>query len=519
MNKTYSFFLIIAIGLLPMLLTAQANKVNPNGYNKFYYGNKQISSEGLMRNGKPDGYWKTYYVNGKMKSEGLRTNFELDSTWVFYDDKGNISKKISYKYGKKNGYCVEYKFVGDSVKLNTVVAKELYVNDLRQGISEYYYDDGKLFQQINFVDNQKQGKGIEYDKNGRIISLFKFRHDIMVAKERINRYNKQHEKQGTWKEFFPNGKLKQESYYRKGFLHGYVKTYNNKGKVLLSERYINGELYVEKPSDKTKVDFRKEYYKNGKLKTSGAFKENVKVGVHRDFSNDGKVVSAKTYSSSGWVMADGIVDKKGKRQGEWKYFFKSGKLKVIGSYKNGRRVGFWKFLYENGQEEQSGTYSKKGRPEGEWKWYFENGKLLRKEELTKGKLDGNYVEYDDNEAIVAKGLYVDGLKEGEWYYHLGDIIEEGNYKFDRKDGEWIHHYEDKEVQFIGSYLDGDENGVHKYFYQNGNIKMLGEYSMGKRHNQWKFFDEEGVLRTTITYRLGEEQKIDGKKIEKEKNRK
>ena len=63
-------------------------------------------------------------------------------------------------------------------------------------------------------------------------------------------------------------------------------------------------------------------------------------------------------------------------------------------------------------------------------------------------------------------------------------------------------------------VDGEENGEHRYFYPNGNIKMQGDYSMGKRHNQWKFFDEDGILRTTITYRLGEEQKIDGKKIER-----
>jgi len=43
-------------------IRAQKKQVNPNGYNKFYYPNGQISSEGMMRNGKPDGYWITYYV-------------------------------------------------------------------------------------------------------------------------------------------------------------------------------------------------------------------------------------------------------------------------------------------------------------------------------------------------------------------------------------------------------------------------------------------------------------------------
>ena len=514
MNKIYILLITINFGLLPALLNAQANKVNLNGYNKFYYGNGQISSEGLMRNGKPDGFWKTYYVNGKIKSKGQRKSFELDSTWAFYDDKGNFTKKINYKYDKKNGYYLVYKLINDSVKRNIIKSKELYVNDLRQGFSEYYYDNGKLHERISFIDNQKQGEGREFNPAGNIITLFKFRHDIMVVKERINRYNKQGEKYGSWKEFYLSGKLKKESYYKKGFLNGYVKSYSERGKALSSDRYVNGKLYIEKINTKTKLDFRKEYHDNGKIKISGAFRKNKPVGVHREFSTKGKVTATKTYSSRGWVMADGIVDKKGKRQGIWKYYFKSGKRKVIGRYKNGRRIGDWKFYYENGQEEQSGTYNSKGRPEGFWKWYFENGNMLREEEQTNGKLDGDYSEYASDGTIVAKGLYVEGSKEGVWYYHLGDIIEEGNYKADLKDGEWVHHYSNKEKQFVGRYVDGEENGEHRYYYPNGNLKIQGDYSMGKRHKQWKFFNEEGIIRTTITYRLGEELKIDGKIIER-----
>ena len=510
------YILLIIIILTPVLISAQANKVNPNGYNKFYYGNGQISCEGLMRNGKPDGFWKTYYVNGKIKSKGQRKNYELDSTWVFYDDKGNFTKKINYKYGKKNGYYSTYKFVKDSINRNVLISKELYVNDLRQGFSEYYYNNGQLYERISFVDNQKQGKGIEYDYDGRIITLYKYRHDIMVAKERINRYDKEGKKYGVWKEFYASGKIKKESNYKKGFLNGYVKTYSEKGKILSSERYISGKLYIEKTTAKTKVDFRKEYDKNGKLKSSGAYRKNKPVGVHRKYSDKGKVISSKTYSSRGWVMADGIVDKKGKRQGAWKYYFKNGKIKVSGNYRNGRRVGKWEFHYENGKMEQSGNYNKKGRPEGEWKWYYENGNLLREEILINGKLDGNYTEYAQDGTIIAKGLYVDGLKEGKWYFHLGDIIEEGNYKADLKDGEWNHKYDSETKQFTGTYVDGDEHGLHIYYYSNGKIKMQGEYSMGKRHNTWKFYDEDGILRTTITYRLGEEQKIDGRLIEKKK---
>ena len=80
--KRFLFFLLIIVHI-PFY--AQKEKVNPNGYNVFYFPNGNISSEGTLRKGKPDGYWKTYYENGELKSEGYRKDFLLDSVWKFYN--------------------------------------------------------------------------------------------------------------------------------------------------------------------------------------------------------------------------------------------------------------------------------------------------------------------------------------------------------------------------------------------------------------------------------------------------
>src|SRR5471030_1043862 len=93
----------IVLFLFPSVLFAQPNQnINPNGYNKFYYDNGKISSEGTMRDGKPDGYWKTYSEMGVIKSEGNRKNFQLDSIWKFYNEKGKLAFEFNYKEGKKN---------------------------------------------------------------------------------------------------------------------------------------------------------------------------------------------------------------------------------------------------------------------------------------------------------------------------------------------------------------------------------------------------------------------------------
>src|ERR1700741_1241988 len=97
-------YLNIFLFLFSTVLFAQSTQtILPNGFNTFYYDNGEISSEGMLRDGKPDGYWKTYSVNGVIKSEGNRKNFQLDSVWKFYNEKGILAFEFNYKDGKKNG--------------------------------------------------------------------------------------------------------------------------------------------------------------------------------------------------------------------------------------------------------------------------------------------------------------------------------------------------------------------------------------------------------------------------------
>jgi len=121
-------------------LYSQDTAVIKNGYQKFYYKSKVLSSEGTMRNGQPDGYWKAYYENGKLKSEGNRKNFDLDSLWIFYSEKGQRLLDVNYKDGKKNGIKTTY--------LEQEMIREMFKNDIKEGFSRYYYPDGKIKMEI-----------------------------------------------------------------------------------------------------------------------------------------------------------------------------------------------------------------------------------------------------------------------------------------------------------------------------------------------------------------------------------
>ncbi|MEX0598564.1 MAG: hypothetical protein WD512_18930, partial [Candidatus Paceibacterota bacterium] len=303
------FFLLFTLLLLfPSLLSQDMVK---DGFTRFYYPNNQVSSEGYMRNGKPDGYWKTYNVSGVLKSEGLRSDFLLDSTWTFYKENGEIDEKIDYKYGKKNGYSFKYSY--KISPLPVIISKELYVNDLKEGKAFYFYEEGKLKEELSYFNGKKQGPGKEYDYNGTVITLFEYNNNYIISREKINRVDAQGKKQGVWKTFYADGKVEKEMKYIDDKLDGYYKEFNENGNLVLSLKYLDGKIIVSQDdiAKQEEIDFRRQFDNNGNLTASGGFKDNKPVGVHRSYDNQGKIINAIIYDDFANQISEGLVDESG----------------------------------------------------------------------------------------------------------------------------------------------------------------------------------------------------------------
>ena len=374
LNTFFKLVFLFTIGLAFSSFAQKSDTLLKNGYQKFNYPNGNLSSEGLIREGKPDGYWKAYYENGKLKSEGNRKEFELDSVWKFYNENGRMILEINYRKGKKNGIRTSY--------LDKETIRENYKNDVKDGFTRYYYQDGKLKLEVPFVKGTEQGFGKEYATDGTIITLTEYKKGFIVDRLKINRKDKNGLKQGKWYTFYDNGNIRLEGTYRDDLKDGYFKEYTESGDFLKISKYAMGELQPD-AVEIAKLQVRNEYYPDGKLKVSAMYRNEIPEGIRREYKPDGTIEKSVLYSN-GKISGEGMMLDNGNKDGQWKEYFADGSLKAEGNYDDGKPIGPWKYYHLNGKIEQNGKYNKQGKPDGNWKWYYEDGKLLRDENYHNG---------------------------------------------------------------------------------------------------------------------------------------
>jgi antitoxin component YwqK of YwqJK toxin-antitoxin module len=507
------------------------SQTNQNGYNKFYYDNGALSSEGNMKDGKPDGYWKNYYKNGKVKTEGNRKDFLLDSIWKFYSENGKITKSISYKEGKKNGYT----FVFDTAQ--KPVSREIFVNDIKQGVTKYFYPSGKTKQTLPYVNGKPDGISYELDEDSTVISISRYITGILQGIERINRKDSEGKKQGTWKDFYNDGKVKKEQRFNDDVLDGYVKEYDQKDNLIKINKYSIGKEIKNAP-ELAVLEIFKQYYDDGTLKYEGPYADGYPVGTHyhyrqkfqcdsllykRDDSTDVWIKkwvcrnvpvpdSAITYNE-GIVIERGAVDSTRQKIGIITEYHNTGEFRAKGLYVAGNKNGEWIYYYPNGKIEQKGVYDKKGRPKGVWRWYYENEALMREESYVNGKREGPMTDYTEEGKILTKGEYFDGMKQGIWVYETPEYKEIGKFTDDKQDSMWRSFYMPKgKPRFEGKFINDEPEGLHTWYYENGAKMFFGNYAGGLKQGDWRYFDENGYNYLTVTYDNDIETKFQGVKV-------
>lgn len=499
-----AFVFGIVLGLTSCCVSAQDSTVV-----EYRYPGGQISSRGALKGGLPAGYWVSFYEDGTRKSEGNWTEGKLDGEWVFYDVRGRVQQTLHYERGMKDGEEQLWDSTG------VLSRSRPWVRDSLEGWERVYDGQGVEIQRIPWVSGKKEGIALTFasedGEQGRIVRRSGYRDDLLRWVEDVNGYDDQGRKSGKWMTFWPNGRVRVEGPWERGLQEGVFKYFSRAGDLERTETYRRGERVLDAP-ESVALDFRRAYHPNGEVSRTGPWREDVPMGTHRFFDDQGHLVEVKVFRE-GVLDATGMLDSLGRRTGMWTMFWTDGARRSEGGFLDGKREGPWTFYARDGRVEQEGEY-REGEWHGRWRWYHPDGGLHRDERYSRGREQGYFVELSMAGDTLARGEYERGLKQGPWLEHVNDDRREGVYLDGERDGTWRHYYGDGAVRFEGRFLVGIAVGQHVTYWPSGIRASVGDYEGGLQEGNWRYFDASGVVQLVRQYEAGRIVRVNGAKTDR-----
>ncbi|MFI5148504.1 MAG: toxin-antitoxin system YwqK family antitoxin [Bacteroidia bacterium] len=152
-----------------------------------------------------------------------------------------------------------------------------------------------------------------------------------------------------------------------------------------------------------------EKWKNGKDKSTGAYKMDIPVSANASKEDLAKI-SAQLV-----------------KVGTWKYWFESGQLQAEENYTDGLRSGIQKSWYTNGKPESVVDLNAKTAIY----WYDNGQKQSSGQVLSNAAPTGHWTSWHSNGAKNSEGVYnAAGNKEGSWQFwdSNGQLIGQQTYK-------------------------------------------------------------------------------------------
>jgi len=457
----------------------------------------------------------------------FKTEKELNNFFSQIDKriKEELKKNYREEYSKRkisadNEYSFEIEDDGTSF-----FTRNIDMNPKTE-ITQYFNKKGELYM-ISSLTSETEGDLYalyrKYDKNGNL-SIYTYAID---------------------------GKNTDKGYYSDGKL-AYIKEL----KIIKGEAPIPNGKYIE-------------YYKNGKIKLQGNYKEGRRNGEFKTFLKnsksagsviykDGKIIKSTLIksmkenasfsiltninynSNSHEIVTDefpnGLLkqyftfNKDGLLDGESRQYYEEGEIKSVSSFKNNIANGTFISYYQNGNIKEKYTY-KNGNEEGEGIFYYEDGKIKNKaifkdgvtleEEVYKDNevrkntfKNGEIVKqdiYSKNKILKAKKLLLEnGKMKIISYYENGNKEEEVFVINELLDGEALVYYPNGKLREKDFFKNGKRDGEAIIYYENGNVKQKSLFKNDKREGDLFMYYPSGKLCQTEKFINGKE---DGEVIE------
>jgi antitoxin component YwqK of YwqJK toxin-antitoxin module len=424
--------------------------------------------------------------NGRLKAEYTLLNGELNGKITIYHPNGRIMKTGNYINGKRSGIFVEFDENGEKT------SEYVTSNDLKNGIFKFF-ENGKLSYSLTYKNDVKSGPFIKYIYNSDTLALLR------------KGFYLDNEMDGQWTWFYdskPKQKIIEIVNYERGIKNGpFLET---SGDSVIVGRYYKNEFNgnYRAYTDVSRMIF------GGVINTDtaelallckGQYKNGLKTGLWRHYDFTGSLRSTGEY----------INDEK---NGEWRYYFTkmvddkgkelsySGKLYLIQNYSKGKQEGKeTRFAY---LEEVKFPCSKQDTNANSLdtcsKYVYHQ--ILENSFYKNDLLNGSYEVKDSANKLISKGIYINNLKEGEWFERYWDkafdgtvsfTYQNGSYKNNLREGRWIQYYTEDKVSDSFNYQNGLLNGTYTVWNNFNKPSEQKQFTKGKL-TELVTFDSLGV---------------------------
>jgi antitoxin component YwqK of YwqJK toxin-antitoxin module len=103
-------------------------------------------------------------------------------------------------------------------------------------------------------------------------------------------------------------------------------------------------------------------------------------------------------------------------------------VKEVLTFRKGRLDGDARYYYPNGHIKWKGSYEE-GSISGKWEYWDEEGRIMYVVNYKQDTLEGEFTSYYTNGMIKEKGCYAGNSRSGEWivYYEHGAVAGRKSY--------------------------------------------------------------------------------------------
>ena len=219
------------------------------------------------------------------------------------------------------------------------------------------------------------------------------------------------------------------------------------------------------------------------------FRGGKKNGEVRSYFESGKLKHLST-----------MIDNR--NNGNMKNYYESGALRSEENYETGIRSGTSKEFHENGQLKYSIDYIKGKEKDGEVSHFNSSGALITLVPYASGQINGTVKSFYNSGKLRSEIQWVNGEKEGSWKYfnETEEVLGEGT--FSQGTGTLEKYNDNMTLAFSGHYLDGKLDGLVSEFDENGNPKTKIEYKSGNYHGIYITYYSNGKIKEKTRYDNG-----------------